>query len=244
MPGGPHAPRDARDRLIVALDLPDVDAAQRMVERLGDAVSFYKVGMQLAFAGGLAMIPGLVAAGKRVFLDMKLLDIDNTVAGAVDSIGRLGVALTTVHAYPQAMRAAASARPPGTLGLLAVTVLTSMDDDDLRRAGYASAAGELVRARAADARAAGMDGIVCSPLEAASVRAAVGPSMLIVTPGVRTAGAPASDQKRAMPAGDAIRAGADYLVAGRPVTAAADPHAAAENMVAEIEAALPHEGSA
>src|SRR5690606_2293134 len=138
----------------------------------------------------------LVAAGKRVFLDMKLLDIDNQVAGGVDSIARLGVTLTTIHAYPKAMRAAVSAlaKAPqaggaaGGLGLLAVTVLTSMDDDDVRRAGYSDPAAALVAARAKDARSAGMDGIVCSPLEASAVRDIVGPDMLIVTPGIRPAG--------------------------------------------------------
>jgi len=231
-------PRDPRDRLIVALDLPTPEAAQQMVAALADDVSFYKIGMQLVFAGGLALIGRLVEAGKRVFLDMKLLDIDNTVAGAVASIARLGVTFTTVHAYPKAMRAAAAARPPSGPGLLAVTVLTSMDDEDLRAAGYADTTAGLVARRGRDAQAAGMDGIVCSPAEARTVRQLVGPDLAIVTPGIRPAGAAVGDQKRTMTAADAIAAGADYLVVGRPVTAAPDPKAAARALIAEIERAL------
>jgi orotidine-5'-phosphate decarboxylase len=231
-------PRDPRDRMIVALDLPDVASAETMVSALGDAATFYKIGMQLVFAGGLGLVGTLAASGKRVFLDMKLLDIDNTVESAVRSIACLGVALTTIHAYPTAMRAAVKARGDGGPGLLGVTVLTSLDDADLRAAGYAEAAASLVPRRAADAHAAGMDGLVCSPLEAASVRAAAGPDLLVVTPGVRPSGAAVGDQKRAATPTAAIAAGVDYLVVGRPVTAAADPRAAAAAIVAEISEAL------
>jgi orotidine-5'-phosphate decarboxylase len=236
--GAAFAPRTPRDRMIVALDVESVEKARELVARLGDAVSFYKLGMQLVFAGGLALVEELVAGGKRVFLDMKLLDIDNAVAGGVDSIARLGVTFTTIHAYPNAMRAAVAARPAGTLGLLGVSVLTSMDDADLRRAGYAARAVEVVAARAKDACEAGMDGIVCSPREAQAVRAIVGPGMAIVTPGIRPAGAAVGDQKRVTTPGDAIAAGADYIVVGRPVAAAAEPVAAADAIVAEIERAL------
>jgi orotidine-5'-phosphate decarboxylase len=233
------APRSARDRLIVALDVPGLEDAKRLVDQLGDSVSFYKIGMQLVFAGGLALIPEVTRAGKRVFLDMKLLDIDNTVAGGVASISRLGATFTTIHAYPAAMRAALAGRGEGALpGLLAVTVLTSMDDTDLLRAGYARAAAELVAARAADARDAGLDGIVCSPHEAAGVRAMVGPEMAIVTPGVRPTGSSVGDQKRVMSPREAIQAGADYLVVGRPVSAVSDPAAAAGAIVDEIERAI------
>jgi orotidine-5'-phosphate decarboxylase len=231
-------PRDPRDRMMVALDLPDVASAEAMVSALGDGATFYKIGMQLVFAGGLGLVAGLVASDKRVFLDMKLLDIDNTVEGAIRSIAGLGVTLTTIHAYPTAMRAAVKSRGENGPGLLGVTVLTSLDDADLRAAGYAEPAASLVARRAADARAAGMDGLVCSPLEATSVRQAAGPDLLIVTPGVRPAGAAAGDQKRAATPAAAIGAGADYLVVGRPVTAAADPRAAAAAIVAEISAAL------
>lgn len=231
-------PRDARDRMIVALDFPTVASARRLVTSLGEAATFYKIGMQLVFAGGLALIEELTGAGKRVFLDMKLLDIDNTVAGAVASIAGLGVTFTTIHAYPKAMRAAVAARPAGGPGLLAVSVLTSMDDGDLRAAGYALGAAGLVAERAAGARAAGMDGIVCSPLEAETVRKIIGPQMAIVTPGVRPSGSAAGDQKRTLSPAEAIRAGADYLVVGRPIAGATEPARAAEAIAAEIEQAL------
>jgi orotidine-5'-phosphate decarboxylase len=236
---GPEiAPRDARDRLIVALDVGSEAEARRLVTALGDAVSFYKIGMQLVFAGGLPLVEQLAGRGKRVFLDMKLLDIDNTVTSAVASIAALGVTFTTIHAYPKAMRAAVAGRKNARPGLLAVTVLTSMDDADLSAAGYAAKAADIVARRAQDAFAAGLDGIVCSPREAAAVRALVGPDMAIVTPGIRPAGSAADDQKRTLGPAAAIGAGADYLVVGRPVTAADAPAKAAERIIAEIETAL------
>lgn len=231
-----------RDRLIVALDLPTVQAAEAMVVGLGDAASFYKVGLQLIYAGGIPFARDLASAGKKVFLDAKLLDIDNTVAHAVASIAGLGMTFLTVHAYPQAMRAAVAARGEAPLKLLGVTVLTSMDDSDLAAAGYAGRAADLVARRAADARAAGMDGIVASPAEAAAVRAIAGPGLSVVTPGVRPEGSHAGDQKRIATPAAAIRAGADYLVVGRPVTAAPDPKAAAAAIVAEIEHAILERG--
>ncbi len=180
----------------------------------------------------------LARSGKQVFLDAKLLDIDNTVAHAVESVVDLGVTFLTIHAYPQAMRAAVAARGQAPLKLLGVTVLTSMDNGDLNAAGYDRSVSTLVAERAADARRAGMDGIVTSPAEATAARKAVGPDMPIVTPGVRPAGASLGDQKRIATPETAIRAGADYLVVGRPVTAAAEPKAAADAIVAEIETAL------
>src|SRR5271156_5930064 len=177
----PIAPRE---RLIVALDLSSVEAAEAMVAQLGDAVSFYKIGYQLAFAGGLAYTQKLADAGKRVFLDLKLHDIGNTVAQGVKSVARLGATFVTVHAYPQTMQAAVEAREGG-LRILAVTVLTSYDDHDLKAAGYDATVPKLVAARAGQARDLGIDGLVCSPHEAMSVRAAVGSGMAIVTPGVR-----------------------------------------------------------
>lgn len=230
-------PRNARDRLIVALDAPSVADAEALVDRLGDTVTFYKIGMQLAFAGGLPLVESLVASGRRVFLDMKLLDIDNTVEKGVQSIVRLGATLTTIHAYPQAMEAAVKGRGDTALGLLAVSVLTSMDDNDLKQAGYAENAETIVAARAAAAAAVGMDGIVCSAREAGRVRGIVGPDMIIVTPGIRPAGAATGDQKRILTPADAIAAGSDYLVVGRPVSQADDPAAAAEAIVAEIASA-------
>ena len=231
-------PRDARDRCIVALDLPNVGAAQALVSDLGEAVTIYKIGMQLVFAGGLDLIAPLNAAGKRVFLDMKLLDIDNTVAHGVESIAGLGATFTTIHAYPKAMRAAVKARGALPLGLLGVTVLTSMDDDDLSAAGYRSDVSSLVASRALDAADAGMDGLVCSAREAAQVRRAAGPDLLLVTPGIRPAGANGGDQKRTLTPGAAIANGSDYLVVGRPIAAADAPARAAETIIAEIEAAL------
>jgi orotidine-5'-phosphate decarboxylase len=229
----------ARDRLIVALDKPRVADAEALVATLGDSASFYKVGLQLAFAGGLPFAERLARSGKSVFLDVKLLDIDNTVAGAIASIAAMGMTFVTVHAYPNAMRAAVAARTGG-LKLLGVTVLTSMDEADLAAAGYAGSVSALVARRAADAQAAGMDGIVASPAEAAAIRAIVGPGMPIITPGIRPAGSEAGDQKRIATPAAAIGAGADYLVVGRPITAAPDPKGAADAIVAEIAVAIPH----
>lgn len=226
-----------RDRLIVALDVPAVAEAEALVAALGDSVGFYKVGLQLVFAGGLPFAERLARSGKRVFLDVKLLDIDNTVEGAIRSIVPMGMTFVTVHAYPKALRAAVKARGGAPLKLLAVTALTSMSDADLTDAGYAEDAGRLVARRAADAVAAGVDGIVCSPAEAAAVRAVTGPGIAIVTPGIRPAGTDAADQRRIATPEAAIRAGADYLVVGRPITAAANPKAAAEAIVAGIERA-------
>jgi orotidine-5'-phosphate decarboxylase len=228
----------ARDRLIVALDVPTVAEAEAMVARLGGTVTFFKVGLELIYAGGVDFARRLAGDGKQVFLDAKLLDIDNTVEGAVRSIAPLGVTFLTVHAYPKTMRAAVAARGDAPLRLLGVTVLTSMDDADLIDAGFAGSAAELVAARARDAKAAGMDGVVASPAEAAAVRRIVGPDIAIVTPGVRPAGSASGDQKRVATPGSAIAAGADYLVVGRPVTTAADPRIAADSIVAEIETAL------
>jgi orotidine-5'-phosphate decarboxylase len=226
----------ARDRLIVALDVADARAAQAMVERLGDAVSFYKIGYQLAFAGGLPLADTLVRAGKQVFLDMKLHDIGNSVAGGVESVARLGVAFLTVHAFPQTMRAAIEARRGSALKILAVTVLTSYDDIDLAESGYTMGVDDLVARRAQQAHDLGVDGLVCSPEEAAPLRLVVGPDMTFVTPGIRPAGAATGDQKRVATPGQAIAAGADYLVVGRPITSASDPKAAALAIVAEIGA--------
>jgi orotidine-5'-phosphate decarboxylase len=225
-----------RDRLIVALDVSSVEAAQVLVAGLGDAVSFYKIGYQLAFAGGLAYAPKLIASGKRVFLDLKLHDIGNTVAQGVKSVARLGASFLTVHAYPQTMKAAVEARE-GDLRILAVTVLTSYDDADLAVAGYDFTVPELVAERAAQARDIGVDGLVCSAEEVAKVRGIVGASFALVTPGIRPAGADPGDQKRIATPAAAIAAGADYLVVGRPIIAAADPKAAAAAIVAEIAAA-------
>jgi orotidine-5'-phosphate decarboxylase len=220
--------------LIVALDVPSVREAEALVARLGESVSFYKIGYQLAFAGGIDFARVLASAGKQIFLDLKLHDIGNTVAKGVESVARLGATFLTVHAYPQTMHAAVDARAGSNLRLLAVTVLTSYDDADLAAAGYDFAVSELVAERAAQAHDVGIDGLVCSGEEAAMLRPIVGASMVLVTPGIRPAGADAGDQKRIMTPAAAIAAGADHLVVGRPVIAAPDPKAAAEAIVAEI----------
>ena len=233
----PFVAASPKDRLILALDVATVDEAERIVEETRGEVGVYKIGYRLVFAGGLTLAEKLVAAGEKVFLDVKLLDIDNTMEEGVESILRLGVDWLTLHAYPKAMRAAVAARDRASQGrtkLLGVTVLTSMDDADLTAAGYGSTVEDLVLARARDAVAAGMDGIVCSAAEAARLRGAVGPNLTLVTPGVRPKGAAAGDQKRVMTPADAIRAGADLLVVGRPILAAPDRRTAARAVVAEI----------
>ena len=227
---------DPRKRLIVALDVPSLDGAQAMVALLGNAVSFYKIGYQLAFAGGLDYARKLAQSGKRVFLDLKLHDIGNTVAAGVKSVAGLGASFLTVHAYPQVMAAAVAAREQN-LRILAVTVLTSLNDGDLKEAGYATTVAELAARRAAQARDIGVDGLVCSPQEAANLRRIIGAELTLVTPGIRPAGSGAGDQKRVATPAAAIAAGADYLVVGRPIIAAPDPKAAAEAIIAEIAGA-------
>jgi len=227
-----------RDRLIVALDLPDVAAAEAMIERLGDSVTFYKIGYQLAYAGGLPLVRQLANAGKQVFIDLKLHDIGNTVARGTESLARLGATFLTVHDFPQTMKAAVDACAGSGLKILAVTVLTSYDDGDLDAAGYRLGVTDLVETRARQALALGIDGLVCSPEETAALRKITGSRMSLVTPGVRPAGTNLGDQKRIMTPRRAISGGADYLVVGRPVMQAADPRAAAEAIVAEITLAL------
>jgi orotidine-5'-phosphate decarboxylase len=227
-----------RDRLIVALDLPGVEAAEAMIGKLGESVTFYKIGYQLAYAGGLPLVRRLADDGKKVFIDLKLHDIGNTVARGVESIAKLGATFLTVHAYPQTMKAAVEARAGSNLKILAVTVLTSYDDGDLHAAGYRLNVTDLVEARAQQAQVLGVDGLVCSPEEAASLHKIVGHQMSLVTPGIRPAGAASGDQKRIMTPGRAIGAGADYLVVGRPIVEAADPKAAAEAIQAEIKQSL------
>ena len=216
-----------QDRLIVALDLPRVAEAEAMIARLGDGVTFYKIGYQLGLCRRTAAGAAARESGKKVFLDLKLHDIGNTVARGVESIAKLGATFLTVHAYPQTMKAAVEARA-GTLKILAVTVLTSYDDGDLHAAGYRLNVSDLVEARAQQAQVLGVDGLVCSAEEAASLRKIVGHQMSLVTPGIRPAGAATGDQKRIMTPARAIAAGADYLVVGRPIVEAADPKAAAE----------------
>src|SRR4030081_1694456 len=187
-----------RDRLIVALDVPSVAAAEAMIARLGDSVTFYKIGYQLAYAGGLPLVGRLTAAGKKVFVDLKLHDIGNTVARGVENVARVGATFLTVHAYPQTMKAAVEGRAGSGLKILAVTVLTSYDDGDLHAAGYRLGVSDLVEARAQQAQVLGVDGLVCAPDEAAALRKIIGHQMNLVTPGIRPSGTAAGDQKRIM----------------------------------------------
>jgi orotidine-5'-phosphate decarboxylase len=232
------SPLAPRDRLIVALDTPDAGEAGRLVGRIGDGARVYKIGMELAYGGGLKLAPELASAGKQVFLDLKLHDIPNTVERATAQAAKLGARFLTVHAYPQTMCAAVAAARGSGMEILAVTVLTSYDDADLLDACYRFGVVETVRRRAEQAYELGVDGLVASAEEAAMLRQAVGAGMLLVTPGIRPAGAAVGDQKRVATPAEAIRNGADYLVVGRPVTQAPNPRAAAEAVIAEIEAAL------
>ncbi|NGO51256.1 orotidine-5'-phosphate decarboxylase [Allomesorhizobium camelthorni] len=224
-----------RDRLIVGLDVPTVAEARKVVEELDGVVSFYKIGYQLAFAGGLDFARELAAGGAKVFLDMKLLDIDNTVAKGVENVARMGVSMLTLHAYPKAMRAAVEAAKGTGLCLLGVTVLTSMDEADMIEAGYEYDPHTLVLRRAEQALAAGMGGVVCSAGEAAAVRKIVGPELAVVTPGIRPAGSDHGDQKRVVTPRDAIRAGASHLVVARPIVASVDRRAAARAILEEMD---------
>lgn len=226
-----------RDRLIVALDVPTVAKAEALVDELGVAVDFYKIGMEMVYGGGLAFAERLIGEGKRVFLDVKLHDIPNTVERATAQVAKLGATFLTVHAYPQTMRAAVKGRGEADLKLLAVTVMTSYDDADLAEAGFAAGVRETVAHRAVQAREAGIDGLILSAEEVAAIRPLVGPGLRLVTPGIRPAGAGLADQKRVMTPTDALRAGADHLVVGRPITEAADPRVAAEAILAEIAGA-------
>jgi len=230
------------DRLIVALDFSDPARAQALVEQLGSAISFYKIGLELACSGdsgnnGFALADRLIAQGKKVFLDLKLHDIPNTVMRATAELARRGYEFLTIHAYPPTMAAAKEGVAGTTLKLLAVTVLTAYDDADLTAAGYGFSVQDLVARRAAQAWGIGIDGIVLSAAEVPALRLMAGDEMLMVTPGIRPAGAAVGDQKRVATPASAIAAGADYLVIGRPITEAPDPRASAEAILAEIAAA-------
>src|SRR5207247_4982981 len=226
-----------RDRLIVALDVSHADEARKLVERLSGAVGMFKIGSQLFTAAGPDLLREIVGRGEKVFLDLKYHDIPNTVAGAVSAASRLGVNLMTVHALGgrAGLEAAAGALPAMGARLLAVTILTSQDRASLEELGLVGAPADHVRRLALLAREAGADGVIASPQEAALVRAACGPGFLIVTPGVRPSGAAAADQARTATPAEAIAAGADYIVVGRPVIAAANPAAAAAAITKELE---------
>lgn len=226
----------SRGALIVALDFDSATQARALVEQLGELAGFYKVGLELYAAAGMEFVRELAARGKRVFLDLKFYDIGETVKRAVAQVAQSGVTLTTVHGSGAVMRAAVEGRAGAPLKLLAVTVLTSFDQDDLADLGYPCRVEELVELRVRKAMEAGLDGVVCSALEVAWVRRLAGPRAILVTPGVRSAGVAAGDQKRVATPAEALRGGANYVVVGRQITRAPDPRAAARQILTEIEA--------
>lgn len=234
----PGAIGRAREKLIVALDHRDVNEAFGLVQSLGDQVSFYKVGLGLQLGGGEALAKSLIAQGKRVFLDYKYLDIEETIRTAVRRAAEFGVDFLTVHGVGGTLRAAVEGRGSSRLKLLCVTVLTSMDAADVQEMGFPCNVEELVLARAKKALDAGIDGVIASAREAAEIRRATGGKLLVVTPGIRPQDSSTDDQKRVTTPGAAIRDGADYLVIGRPITKAPDPKQAARDIVAEMAAAL------
>ena len=223
-------------RLIVALDKPTIQDAQAVVDTLGDTVSFYKIGLQLLPIGGMQLAASLKAAGKQVFLDYKLHDIPATVEKATRSITGAGCDLLTVHAEPAVMRAAAAGRDDSTLKILGVTVMTCYDDAMLEEMGYAHKARDLVFRRVEQALEAGIDGVVASAQEAGEIRQRFGGDFLIVTPGIRPAGADVGDQKRVATPANALGDGATHLVVGRPIHGADHPAQAARDIVAEMSA--------
>jgi orotidine-5'-phosphate decarboxylase len=228
----------SKDSLIVALDMPSVSEARQLIAKLDDSVSFYKVGLELMFAGGLELASELKRHGKRVFLDMKLLDIGTTVERAVSNIKELGLDFLTVHGHDtKTLHAAVNGRRDSDLKLLAVTVLTSLTAEDLRQQGTDQSPADLVVRRARLAHDAGFDGVIASGQEAARVREATSPRFLIVTPGIRLTGSAMDDQERVMTPAHAIAAGANHIVVGRPITQADDPRAAAETFQHHIREA-------
>lgn len=230
-----QASAKADPRLIVPLDLPTAGEARAMVETIGEAASFYKVGLELFATGeGMALARELKTAGKQVFLDWKLHDIGTTVQRAAAVLAQSGCDFLTVHGEPQVMASAVRGRGASGLKILAVTVLTSLSDADLAEMGYREAARALVERRIHQAIAAGCDGVIASPHEAALARSLGGKDFLVVTPGVRPDWAAKNDQARAATPADALRAGASHIVCGRPITAADDPCEAARRVAAEM----------
>ncbi len=227
-----------QDRLIVALDVPTVDEARALVARLGSAVSFYKIGLQLQYAGGIALAAELKRGGKKIFLDSKLLDIDQTVTGATVNIAKLGLDFLTIHGYVPTLRAAVTGRGDSGLKLLAVTVLTSMGPADMAELGTRFTVEEMVLRRAQAAIDAGCDGVIASGNEARQIRALAGERLLIVTPGIRSEGVADDDQQRAATPRAAVAAGADYLVVGRQILRSENPGAEAESVLSQIDSAL------
>ena len=223
--------------IIVALDVETADQARTLVADIGEAVEIYKVGMELYASAGISFVSELISQGKHVFLDLKFYDIHETVRRAVAQVARQGVRFLTIHASKQVMRAAAEGRGASGLKLLAVTVLTSVDQTDLEADGISKPLAEVVDLRVRNAVECGIDGLVCSPLEVARVRAIAGPDAVLVTPGVRSAGSATGDQKRVATPAEAIANGSNYLVIGRQVTRAKEPAEEVGRILAEIRAA-------
>lgn len=238
---------NARERLILALDVPTVEEADRLLDRIGEAVSVMKIGLELFTRSGPRIVERVLAREKGVFLDLKFLDIEETVRRATAQVVEMGVDFLTVHAHRKALRAAVDARDrnarKGRLKLLAVTVLTNMDDQDLREMGIQYGAAEMVARRARLAGELGCDGVVASGEEPSLIRKEAGPGLLIVTPGIRPAAGKADDHARVTTPTQAIAAGSDYLVVGRPIRDAADPRAAAEAIVSEMQTAFDARGT-
>jgi len=234
---------NARERLIFALDLSSVEEARAFVRKLEGTVSFFKVGMELYVSSGPALVSELVSQGKKVFLDLKFFDVPETVKRAVARVASIGASFLTVHGDTKIIQAAVEGRGRSNLKLLAVTALTSLDTHDLHEMGFSGSVEDLVVRRASKALDYGCNGVIASPREASKVRALVlsakkGGEFLIVTPGVRPAGAATDDHKRLATPGDAIQGGADYLVVGRPIRDAADPCEKAESIIAEMQTAF------
>lgn len=231
----------AKDRLIIALDVPNASQAQSLVQSIGDAGVFYKVGLELFTAEGPGIVRELVHSGKKVFLDLKVHEIPNSAAGAIRSAAALGVSMVTVHATGglRMMQAAsiAALAAPQRLTVLAVTILTSLSEPEVREIGYSGSAADQVQRLAIMAKNAGCGGVVASPQEVHRLREEIGPELAIVTPGIRPLGSDIGDQARIATPADALRAGASHLVVGRPINAAADPAAAAQNILEEMQQA-------
>jgi orotidine-5'-phosphate decarboxylase len=229
---------EAREKLIVALDYWDIKDAIKLVKDLGDEVSFYKVGLGLQLAGGDSFAKELIQQGKRVFLDYKYLDIEETIKSAVKRAAELKIDFLTVHGVAGILKAAVEGRGSSSLKILCVTVLTSMDAEDIKEMGFQCNVEELVLARAKKALDAGVDGVIASAREAAEIRKQTSNKLMIVSPGIRPQNSAPDDQKRVATPSEAIHAGADYLVIGRPITQAADPKQAAKDIISEMAAAL------
>lgn len=223
-----------KEKIFIALDVPTVQEAEKLVETIGDVGAAYKIGYQLAFAGGLEFAKELSKAGKSVFLDMKLHDIGNTISHAVENVAKIGVDFLTIHAYPQTIKAASQGAKGSNLKLLAVTVLTSYDDTDVRELGFHLNVKELFALRAQQAKHYGAHGLILSPEELRKARELIGNEMLLVTPGIRPAGSDKGDQKRVMTPAEAFAQGANYLVIGRPITAALNPREAMQSILATL----------